>query len=242
MEKIFILGGREQSKYEVLIPSSSSDFIQKLTQIKFLLGLKSSHRIPASGYVGGDRWWWGLPTTATAASSGSTAASLLPSSQYNGDRRGKKEQGLGFVWGCSDQQKIKRDGVRLEWFYGGRRCSGSRWSLVVEWRLAGGAVAISRLPKVAAPSCSLKSGTKERNGVMSEFEATYSKLFDELEAELAQKGKAFFNDAGEQAAFRFLGRAYLETNPEVNRLLGFIQSRTYALPWTSMDHRGTSPS
>ncbi|CAH1449540.1 unnamed protein product [Lactuca virosa] len=56
MEKIFILGGREQSRYEVLIPPSSSDFIQKLTQIKFLLGLKSSHRISASGSVGGDRW------------------------------------------------------------------------------------------------------------------------------------------------------------------------------------------
>ncbi|CAH1416773.1 unnamed protein product [Lactuca virosa] len=56
MEKIFILGGREQSIYEILIPSSSSDFIKKLTQIKFLLGLKSSHRIPASGSVGGNRW------------------------------------------------------------------------------------------------------------------------------------------------------------------------------------------
>ncbi|CAI9268772.1 unnamed protein product [Lactuca saligna] len=97
------------SKYEVLIPSSSSNFIQKLTQIKFLLGLNSSHRIPASGSVGGD--WWGLPTTTTTASSGSTATSLLLSSQYNGDRIGKKEQGLGFVWGCSDQQKRKRDGV-----------------------------------------------------------------------------------------------------------------------------------
>ncbi|CAH1427960.1 unnamed protein product [Lactuca virosa] len=125
----------------------------------------SSHRIPASGSVGGDRWWWGLPTTATTTSSGSTAALLLPSSQYNGDRRGKKEQGLGFVWGCSDQQKRKRDEVRLEWFFGGRRRSGSRWSLVVEWRLAGGAVAISRLSEVATPSCSLKSGTKERNGL-----------------------------------------------------------------------------
>ncbi|CAH1442426.1 unnamed protein product [Lactuca virosa] len=40
----------------------------------------SSHRIPASGSVGGDRWWWGLPTTTTAVSSGSTTASLLPSS------------------------------------------------------------------------------------------------------------------------------------------------------------------
>ena len=42
---------------------------------------------------------------------------------------------------------------------------------------------------------------------ITEFEATYNKLFDELEEELAQKGKAFFNDADEQAAFRFLVRS-----------------------------------
>ncbi|CAI9287239.1 unnamed protein product [Lactuca saligna] len=134
---------------------------------KFLLGLNSSRQIPASGFVGSDRWWWGLPTTATAASSGCTIHLLLLSSQYKGDRRGKNEQGLGFVWGFSNQQKRKRDGGRLEWFYGGRRCSGSRWSLVVEWRLAGGAVAISKLSEVAVPSCSLKSGTEERNGQMA---------------------------------------------------------------------------
>lgn len=57
-----------------------------------------------------------------------------------------------------------------------------------------------------------------RSRVMPEFEATYSELFDDLEAELAQKGKAFFNDAGEEAAFRFLGRAYLETNPEETKI------------------------
>ncbi|KAD7478500.1 hypothetical protein E3N88_01636 [Mikania micrantha] len=47
-----------------------------------------------------------------------------------------------------------------------------------------------------------------------EFEATYDELFNDLESELAQKGKAFFNDADEQAALRFLGRAYLSNNPE----------------------------
>nr|XP_043636902.1 allene oxide synthase [Erigeron canadensis] len=55
---------------------------------------------------------------------------------------------------------------------------------------------------------------ESRNRIMPEFERTYSELFDELESELAQKGKALFNDVGECAAFRFLGRAYLQTNPE----------------------------
>ncbi|KAM0066821.1 putative hydroperoxide dehydratase [Helianthus debilis subsp. tardiflorus] len=54
--------------------------------------------------------------------------------------------------------------------------------------------------------------------VLPEFETTYNELFDGLESELAQKGKALFNDAGEQAAFRFLGRAYLETNPEETKI------------------------
>ncbi|KAI3773862.1 hypothetical protein L1987_48401 [Smallanthus sonchifolius] len=57
----------------------------------------------------------------------------------------------------------------------------------------------------------LKSSIKR---ILPEFESTYNELFNDLESELAQKGKAFFNDAGEQAAFRFLGRAYLQTNPE----------------------------
>ncbi|KAL8259587.1 hypothetical protein R6Q59_027540 [Mikania micrantha] len=53
-----------------------------------------------------------------------------------------------------------------------------------------------------------------RNRILPEFEAVYGELFNDLESELAQKGKAFFNDAGEQPAFRFLGQAYLSTNPE----------------------------
>ncbi|KAI3773865.1 hypothetical protein L1987_48404 [Smallanthus sonchifolius] len=57
----------------------------------------------------------------------------------------------------------------------------------------------------------LKSSIKR---ILPEFESTYNELFNDHESELAQKGKAFFNDAGEQAAFRFLGSAYLQTNPE----------------------------
>ncbi|CAI9280092.1 unnamed protein product [Lactuca saligna] len=126
--------GATVDRHYIPPPSQSATIalLPLVSLFKFLLGLNSSHRIPASGFVGGDKWWWGLPTTATTTSSGCTIASLLPSSQYKGDRRGKKEQGLGFVWDFSNQQKRKRDGVRLEWFYGGRICSGSRWSLVVE--------------------------------------------------------------------------------------------------------------
>ncbi|KAI7746530.1 hypothetical protein M8C21_000008, partial [Ambrosia artemisiifolia] len=54
--------------------------------------------------------------------------------------------------------------------------------------------------------------------VLPQFESTYTELFDGLESELARKGKALFNDVGEQAAFRFLGRAYLETNPEDTKI------------------------
>ncbi|CAI9267863.1 unnamed protein product [Lactuca saligna] len=79
------------------LQSATIALLLLVSLFKFLLGLNSSHQIPASGFVGGDKWWWGPPNTATAASSGCTIASLLPSSQYKGDRRGKKEQGLGFV-------------------------------------------------------------------------------------------------------------------------------------------------
>ncbi|KAL4583660.1 hypothetical protein LXL04_008241 [Taraxacum kok-saghyz] len=52
------------------------------------------------------------------------------------------------------------------------------------------------------------------NRVIPQFETTYTKLFESLETELAKNGKAPFNDVGEQAAFRFLGRAYFDANPE----------------------------
>ncbi|XP_023743952.1 uncharacterized protein LOC111892112 [Lactuca sativa] len=47
----------------------------------------------------------------TETSSRSTSTLLLPSSQYSDDRKEKKEQGLGFVGGCSDQQKRKKMGL-----------------------------------------------------------------------------------------------------------------------------------
>lgn len=59
---------------------------------------------------------------------------------------------------------------------------------------------------------------QSRNRIFPEFERTYTELFEELEFELSQKGKAFFNDAGETAAFRFVGRAYLNANPEETQI------------------------
>ncbi|KAI3767262.1 hypothetical protein L2E82_17351 [Cichorium intybus] len=54
--------------------------------------------------------------------------------------------------------------------------------------------------------------------VIPQFETTYTELFESLEVELAKNGKAPFNDVGEQAAFRFLGRAYFNANPEETKL------------------------
>ncbi|XP_076937987.1 allene oxide synthase CYP74A2-like [Bidens hawaiensis] len=56
------------------------------------------------------------------------------------------------------------------------------------------------------------------NRVIPQFETTYTELFGSLEAELAKNGKAAFNDVGELAAFRFLGRAYFNSNPEDTKL------------------------
>lgn len=56
------------------------------------------------------------------------------------------------------------------------------------------------------------------NRVIPQFETTYTELFESLEIELAKNGKAAFNDVGEQAAFRFLGRAYFNSNPEETKL------------------------
>nr|AUR26642.1 cytochrome P450 oxidase 74A3-like protein [Platycodon grandiflorus] len=57
-----------------------------------------------------------------------------------------------------------------------------------------------------------------RNRVMPEFSSSYTELFETLEHELAKKGKAGFNDANDQAAFKFLGRAYFESNPADTKL------------------------
>ena len=49
--------------------------------------------------------------------------------------------------------------------------------------------------------------------VIPEFHSTYTSLFQTLEKELADKGKADFGNANDQAAFNFLARAFFDTNP-----------------------------
>ncbi|GMH17522.1 hypothetical protein Nepgr_019363 [Nepenthes gracilis] len=52
-----------------------------------------------------------------------------------------------------------------------------------------------------------------RDRVIPEFHSSFTELFETLEAELAAKGKAKFNEANDQAAFNFLARAWYGANP-----------------------------
>ncbi|KAK7291151.1 hypothetical protein RIF29_06066 [Crotalaria pallida] len=52
-----------------------------------------------------------------------------------------------------------------------------------------------------------------RDHVIPEFRSSYADLFDQLESELASKGKASFNDANDQAGFNFLARSLYGSNP-----------------------------
>ncbi|XVE69967.1 hypothetical protein DITRI_Ditri10aG0033500 [Diplodiscus trichospermus] len=61
----------------------------------------------------------------------------------------------------------------------------------------------------------LKSSSSK---VFPEFEACYSNLFETIEKEVAEKGKSSFSTANDQAAFNFLGRAYLGSNPPDTKL------------------------
>ncbi|WVZ21113.1 hypothetical protein V8G54_008435 [Vigna mungo] len=54
--------------------------------------------------------------------------------------------------------------------------------------------------------------------VIPEFHSTYTTLFETLEKELADKGKAAFTDPSDQAAFNFLARALFGTNPPDTKL------------------------
>lgn len=60
--------------------------------------------------------------------------------------------------------------------------------------------------------------SSSRDRVIPEFNLSYNELFDSLEKDLASKGKAPFNDANEQAAFNFLGRAFYGANPTESKL------------------------
>ncbi|KAK9947146.1 hypothetical protein M0R45_012580 [Rubus argutus] len=61
----------------------------------------------------------------------------------------------------------------------------------------------------------LKSGIKS---VIPEFHSSYSQFFETLESKLADKGKANFNEANDQAAFNFLARALYGANPADTQL------------------------
>lgn len=54
--------------------------------------------------------------------------------------------------------------------------------------------------------------------VIPEFHSTYTTLFENLEKELADKGKADFGSGNDQAAFNFLARAFFDTNPSDTKL------------------------
>ncbi|GAU14336.1 hypothetical protein TSUD_308960 [Trifolium subterraneum] len=51
-----------------------------------------------------------------------------------------------------------------------------------------------------------------------EFHSSYTNLFDTLEKELAETGKAAFTDANDQAAFNYLVKAFFGTNPTETNL------------------------
>ncbi|KAJ1419751.1 Cytochrome P450 [Sesbania bispinosa] len=57
-----------------------------------------------------------------------------------------------------------------------------------------------------------------RDQVIPEFHSSYTQLFETLEKELAQKGKAIFGDANDQAAFNFLTRSLYGSNPGDTKL------------------------
>ncbi|CAA2953093.1 allene oxide synthase 1, chloroplastic [Olea europaea subsp. europaea] len=57
-----------------------------------------------------------------------------------------------------------------------------------------------------------------RDQVIPEFHSSYTELFDDLERELATKGKASFGEANDQAAFKFLARSLYGANPVDTKL------------------------
>lgn len=57
-----------------------------------------------------------------------------------------------------------------------------------------------------------------RDQVIPEFHSSYTELFDDLERELATKGKASFGEANDQVAFTFLARSLYGANPVDTKL------------------------
>lgn len=57
-----------------------------------------------------------------------------------------------------------------------------------------------------------------RDHVIPAFHASFTELFETLEADLAAKGKAGFSDPNDQAAFNFLARSFYGVNPADTKL------------------------
>ncbi|XP_047323260.1 allene oxide synthase 1, chloroplastic [Impatiens glandulifera] len=57
-----------------------------------------------------------------------------------------------------------------------------------------------------------------RDMILPEFSSTYGELFENLEKDLASKGKVSFTEANDQAAFNFLARAFFGSNPLETKL------------------------
>ncbi|KAL3840350.1 hypothetical protein ACJIZ3_024941 [Penstemon smallii] len=60
--------------------------------------------------------------------------------------------------------------------------------------------------------------SQSRNRIIPEFHNSYTELFDNLENELATKGKVSFGPANDQAAFNFLARSFYGVNPNDTKL------------------------
>ncbi|XP_073006044.1 allene oxide synthase 1, chloroplastic-like [Typha latifolia] len=56
------------------------------------------------------------------------------------------------------------------------------------------------------------------HAIVPEFRNAYGGLFDSLESEIAEKGKADFGEANDRAAFDFLARALLDRDPAETKL------------------------
>ncbi|KAG9148089.1 hypothetical protein Leryth_003668 [Lithospermum erythrorhizon] len=60
--------------------------------------------------------------------------------------------------------------------------------------------------------------SSRRDYVIPEFSASYNNMFDMMESEISSNGKVGFGDPNDQAAFNFLGKAFLGVNPGDTKL------------------------
>ncbi|XP_042435970.1 allene oxide synthase 1, chloroplastic-like [Zingiber officinale] len=60
--------------------------------------------------------------------------------------------------------------------------------------------------------------SRRRHAVIPEFRRTYGTLFEAMEAEIADGGRADFGAANDRAAFDFLARAFFDRDPEASEM------------------------